>query len=59
MDSSTSRFATSKNVFLEYIFTYAVADQISNRKYLLDFIERRSKVHQTNVSRERSLNFDQ
>ena len=44
---------------LEYVFTYAVGNQISNWKYLLELIKGRSKVHQRNMSRKRGLNFDQ
>ena len=51
MDSSPSISETSENVFL--------LNQISNRKYLLMLIKRRSKVRPRNISRERGLNFDQ
>ena len=44
---------------LEYIFTYAVGNQISDRKYLLELIKRRPKVHKKDVPWERGLNFDQ
>ena len=44
---------------MDYVFTYAVESQISDRKYLLELIKKRSKVHQRNVSQERGLNFDQ
>ena len=44
---------------LKYKFMYAVGNQISNRNYLVEFIKRRSKVHQKHVSCKRSLNFDQ
>ena len=44
---------------LENVFTHAVGNQISNREYLLDLIQGRSKVHQWKVSRESGLNFDQ
>ena len=51
MDSSPSISETSENVFL--------LNQISNRKYLLMLIKRRSKVRPRNISRERGLKFDQ
>ena len=44
---------------LDYIFTYVEGNKISNRVYLLQFIKRRSKVHQGNMSQEQGLNFDQ
>ena len=44
---------------LEYDFTHAVGNQISNRKYLSELIKRRSKVHQWNMPRESGLSFYQ
>ena len=41
-----------------YAFKYAVENQISNGKYVLKLIKRRSKVHQRNISQKRGLNFD-
>ena len=43
---------------LDYAFTYAVENPISNRKYLLELI-RRSKVYPRNMSREHGLNIEQ
>ena len=34
-------------------------NETPNKKYLLEFIKRRSKVHQKNMSREGALRFDQ
>ena len=69
MDSSTWRSAISENVFLfflfhrllplKYVFMNAAGNQTSNRKDLQEFVKRRWKVHQRNISRETGLTFDQ
>ena len=68
MDSSTSTPDTNENVFififiasfiLECVYMFAVGNQILNRTHLLKLIKRRSKVHQRNMSQERSLTFNQ
>ena len=40
-------------------FFYSLKNKTSNRKYLLELIKRKSKVHKKNVSREIGLNFAQ
>ena len=47
------------NYSFELCITYAVGNQVSNRKCLLELIKRRGKVFQSNMSRECRLNFDQ
>ena len=46
-------------VLMEFVFAYVVGNQFSKRKYLLELIKGRSKVHQKNMWQERGLNFDQ
>ena len=69
MNSSTSTSETSKDIFL-YVFISSFSSfglciylysrkLISKRKDLLEFIKRKAKAHQRNISRERSLDFDQ
>ena len=72
MDSLTSE--GNENVFLflfissfvsfevwSYLQQYfdSLKNKTSNRKYLLELIKRKSKVHKKNVSREIALNFVQ
>ena len=45
--------------FVGYVFTYAVGDQISSIKYLLELIEKISKAHERNMSRKCGLNSNQ
>ena len=69
MDPSTSTSETSENVFLFVFISLFVSFGVcfyvwswkwnSNRKYILELIKRRSKVHQENMSPKHGLNFDQ
>ena len=52
-------FLFHRLVTMESACTYAVVDQVSNRKYLPKLIKRRSKVYQTNISRKRGSNLGQ
>ena len=68
MDSYYQHLRQAKNFYMflfhhllpfDYVFTFTVGNQISNKKCLTELIKRRAKVHQRIMSQERSLDFDQ
>ena len=70
-DFSASTSETGENVYLFNLvsnlypleYTYSISlmlwEQTSSKKFLLEFIKKRSRVHDNNTSRELGLNFDQ